>query len=60
MSAALSPERVQMIKDARCWNEWARVMNDKAIQSGLVTEEEVRIGRMRAEAALTRLRDWIG
>ena len=57
--AAASPERVQMIEDARCWNEWATRMNAKAIAAGLATEEEVWIARRRTESALERLRDRI-
>ena len=52
-----SADLTQRIADAERWQAYARRMNDKAIQSGLATEEEVQIGRMRAEAALTRLRD---
>ena len=56
VTAAASPERVQMIEDARRWNEWAARMNARAIAAGLVTAEEVAQGRIAAEAALTRLR----
>ena len=44
----------QLIADGERWQAYARRMNDKVIQSGLVTEEEVAQGRKAAEAALTR------
>ena len=58
--AAVSPERAQLLEDARRWNEWAEAMNAKAIAAGLVTAEEVAQGRTATEAALARLRGRIG
>ena len=57
MSAALSPERAQLLEDARRWNEWAEAMNAKALRAGLVTVEELAQNRTAAEEALGRLKD---
>ena len=53
------PHLRQLVADASAWNRYARRMNARAIAAGLVTEQEVWIARMRAEEALTWLRDRI-
>ncbi len=55
MSAAVSPERAQLIADAEAWQAYAARMNAKAIAAGLVSVEEVAQGRKAAEEALARL-----
>ena len=55
MSAA-SPERARLIADAEAWNRYARRMNQKALERGLVTAEQLARDRQASEAALARLR----
>ena len=54
--SAVTPERAQLLEDARRWNEWAAKMNAKAIAAGIVTAEQVERDRQATQAALDRLR----
>ena len=54
--AAVSPERAQLLEDARRWNAYAATMNQKAFRAGLVSAEELAQNRTATEEALARLR----
>ena len=54
--AAATPERARLIADAEAWNVYARRMNQKALERGLVTAEQLERDRQASEAALARLR----
>lgn len=49
--SALRPDQQQFLDDIRAWNEYARRLNAKAIEQGVVSAETVRRDRERSEAA---------
>ena len=49
-------EIAQLISDAEAWNCYARKMNQRALERGLVTAEQLARDRATSEAALARLR----
>ena len=51
-----SPSREQMAADAERWNIYARKVNQRALERGLVTAEQLGRDRQASEAALGRLR----
>ena len=50
------PSREQMAADVRAWNIYARKMNQRALERGLVTAEQLAQDRATTEANLARLR----
>ncbi len=46
----------QRIADAEAWNAWAATINQRALERGLVTAEELVRNRRSSRLALERLR----
>ena len=55
-----SPSREQMAADVEAWNRYARRMNQKALERGLVTAEQLQQDRQATQAALAQLKARLG